>query len=86
MFVIFLLSLVVVHHPAFAANGVEDLLTDFSSYISTRVIPAVSGIGMGIGGIMAALGSPKGIEVVKYSLFGGVIGTAGEETIRSLFF
>ena len=68
------------------AAGVEDMLVDLSDYLSSRLIPAASAAGIGIGGIMAALGSPKGVEVIKYSIIGGVLGTAGAETITMLFF
>lgn len=68
------------------AEGVEDLLVDFSDYLSTRLIPAAGMAGVGVGGIMASLGSPKGIEVVKYSIIGGIIGTAGSQTLSALFF
>lgn len=69
-----------------ASGGVEDLLVDFSDYLSTRLIPAAGMTGVAIGGIMAGLGSPQGIEVVKYSIIGGIIGTAGAQTISTLFF
>lgn len=68
------------------AEGVEDLLVDFSDYISTRLIPAAGMVGVGIGGLMSGLGSEKGIEVVKLSIIGGVIGTAGAQTLSALFF
>lgn len=68
------------------AKGVEDLLVDFSDYLSTRLIPAAAMVGIGVGGIMAGFGSPQGIEVVKYSVIGGIIGTAGATTISALFF
>lgn len=69
-----------------AGGGVEDLLVDFSDYLSTRLIPAAGMTGVAIGGIMAGLGSPQGIEVVKYSIIGGIIGTAGAQTLSTLFF
>lgn len=68
------------------AEGVEDLLVDFSDYLSTRLIPAAGMVGVGVGGIMAGLGSPQGLEIVKYSIIGGVIGTAGAQTLSALFF
>ncbi len=69
-----------------ASGGVEDLLLDFSDYLSTRLIPAAGMTGVAIGGVMAGLGSPTGIEVVKYSIIGGIIGTAGTQTLSALFF
>lgn len=68
------------------AKGVEDLLVDFSDYLSTRLIPAAGMTGVAVGGIMASIGSPKGIEVIKYSIIGGIIGTAGAQTMSALFF
>ena len=76
---------ILVSGSAYAA-GVEDMLVDLSDYLSSRLIPAASAAGIGIGGIMAALGSPKGVEVIKYSIIGGILGTAGAETISMLFF
>lgn len=69
-----------------ASGGVEDLLVDFSDYLSTRLIPAAGMTGVAIGGVMAGLGSPKGIDVVKFSIIGGIIGTAGAQTLSALFF
>lgn len=68
------------------AAGVEDLLVDLSDYLSSRLIPTASAVGIGLGGIMTGLGNQNGIEVVKYSVIGGIVGTAGAETISSLFF
>jgi len=79
------LTLFLLSKNSFAA-GVEDLLVDLSDYLSSRLIPTATAVGVGVGGIMAGLGSPKGVEVVKYSVIGGVIGTAGAETISALFF
>lgn len=74
-----------VSDTSFAA-GVEDLLVDLSDYLSSRLIPTASAVGIAAGGIMAGFGNPTGIEVVKYSVIGGIIGTAGAETISALFF
>lgn len=71
---------------AHAQGGVEDMLVDLSDYLSTRLIPAAGMVGVGIGGIMAGFGSPKGIEVVKWSVAGGIIGTAGAQTLSAIFF
>lgn len=68
------------------AEGVEDLLIDFSDYLSTRLIPAAAMVGVGLGGIMAGFGSQNGIEIVKWSVAGGIIGTAGAQTLSALFF
>lgn len=76
---------VFVSHVAHA-RGVEDLLVDFSDYLSTRLIPAAGMVGIGVGGIMASLGSPQGLDIVKFSIIGAVIGTAGAQTISALFF
>lgn len=86
MFTLFLVGLLVMQHTAFAASGVEDMLTDFSTYMTTRVIPIVCGIGLVIGAGMMAMGNPKGQDVVKGSIIGAIIGIGGPETIRSLFF
>ncbi len=84
-FVIMLCAAIFVSTVA-EAKGVEDMLVDFSDYLSTRLIPSSAMVGVGVGGIMSGLGSPKGVEVVKYSIIGGVIGTAGATTLSALFF
>ena len=58
------IGLVIIANTSYAA-GVEDLLVDFSDYLSTRLIPAAGAVGVGIGGIMAGLGSPQGMDVIK---------------------
>lgn len=85
MLCLFLATCLLISHQVLAA-GVEDLLSDFSDYISSRLIPAAGAVGVGVGGVMTGLGSPKGVEVIKYSIIGGVVGTAGAETLRALFF
>lgn len=85
LFVILLVSMFTISKLAHA-EGVEDLLVDFSDYLSTRLIPAAGMVGVGVGGIMAGLGSPAGVDVVKYSVIGAIIGTAGAQTLSALFF
>lgn len=72
-------------HLSFAA-GVEDLLVDASDYIASRLIPAAAVGGTMVGSVMWGLGSPKGIEIIKWSIGGGIVGTAGAETLRTVFF
>lgn len=68
------------------AKGVEDQLVKASDWISTKLIPAAAACGVGIGGVMAGFGSPLGWDIVKWSAAGGIIGTAGAETLKGLFF
>lgn len=68
------------------AEGIEDLMLDLNDYLGTRVIPAAAGIGVTFGSIMAGTGNPKGMEIIKYSVIGGIIGTAGSQTLSALFF
>lgn len=86
LFVLTSVSLVFLLCRMAHAEGVEDLLVDFSDYLSTRLIPAATMVGVGLGGIMAGFGSQKGIEIVKWSVAGGIIGTAGAQTLSALFF
>ncbi len=68
------------------AKGVEDLLVDFGDYLTTRLIPAAAMVGVGIGSVMLGTGNQKGMEFIKYSIVGGILGTAGALTMASLFF
>lgn len=66
-------------------DGVEDLLVNASDYLSGRLIPAASGLGILSGGAMAGLGNPKGWEVIKWSI-GGAVTSAGVNTLQHVFF
>jgi len=85
LFFLFTVSLLIVCHSSYAA-GVEDLLVDFSDYISSRLVPAASIVGVGTGAVVWGFGSPLGWQIIKYSIIGGVVGTAGAETLQALFF
>lgn len=83
----FLVLCLFLSSTAFAASsGIEGMLVDVTDYISSTLIPAAGILGVGIGGTMYAVGSPRGFDVVKYSAIGAIIGKGGIETVQALFF
>ncbi|MBU0506651.1 hypothetical protein KJ708_11720 [bacterium] len=85
IFFLITVCLLIICHASYAA-GVEDLLVDFSDYISSKLIPAASIVGVGTGAVVWGFGSPLGWQIIKYSIIGGIVGTAGAETLQALFF
>ena len=69
-----------------SSGGVEDLLVDFSDYLSSRIIPATGALGVVTGGALMSVGNEMGGTIVKYSILGSVIGIGGAKTISALFF
>jgi len=69
-----------------ASGGVEDLLVDFTDYLSSRIIPATGALGVITGGALMSVGNEMGGTIVKYSILGSVIGVGGAKTISTLFF
>lgn len=79
--------MIVLSSNVFAATtGIEGMLVDVTNYISTTLIPAAGITGVAIGGVMYALGSPLGFDIVKYAAIGAIIGKGGIVTMQSLFF
>lgn len=69
-----------------ASSGIEGMLVDVTDYISSTLIPAAGITGVALGGTMYALGSPRGFDVVKFSVIGVIVGKGGIETVQALFF
>lgn len=69
-----------------ASSGVDSMIVDFTDCLTGPFAKAAAGAGLAIGAGMMYFGNPRGMDVIKWTLAGIVIGVGGGSVIEALFF